>query len=109
MLRIYGCLTTQHDLRLVFLAAIVCVFAFIWTANLFVRAREAAQRGKLTLLSAVAAAVFGSGVWTTHFVGELAYRPGLPVGYDAGLTALSLAVAVSIAWLAMLAALRYGA
>jgi two-component system sensor histidine kinase/response regulator len=107
--RFYWCLTAQHDFRLVVLAVIVCLLACSATTSLFVRAREAARRGKLVLLSVVTAAVFGSGVWTTHFVAELAYRPGLPVGFDIGLTVLSLGIAISITWLGMLAALRYAA
>ncbi|MEA2755024.1 MAG: hypothetical protein QOJ54_1313 [Aliidongia sp.] len=109
MLRIYGCLTTQHDFRLILLAVIVCLLACFATVSLMVRGQEAARRGKLHLLAAVVAAVFGGGIWTTHFIAELAYQPGLPLAYDIGLTALSLAVAIGLAWLGMLAALRYAA
>jgi signal transduction histidine kinase/ActR/RegA family two-component response regulator len=38
--------------------------------------------------------VAGSGVWATHFIAELAYQPHLPIGYDVGVTALSLVIAV---------------
>src|SRR5579859_7548052 len=108
MIRIYGCLTELHDLRLVLLAATVCLFTCFATLSLFARARDAAKRGRLSLLSGVAGVVFGSGIWATHFVAELAYKPGLPVGYDIGLTALSLAIATSIGWLGMVAAMLYG-
>jgi PAS domain S-box-containing protein len=54
-----------------------------------------------------AAGVFGVSVWTTHFIAELAFKPGLPVAYDAGLTALSLAIAIIVAWLGMVLALQY--
>ncbi|MGB8840907.1 MAG: MHYT domain-containing protein [Aliidongia sp.] len=107
MLRIYGCLTTQHDLPLVLLAVMVCLFSCFATSVLMVRGREAARRGKIGLLSAVVAAVFGGGIWTTHFIAELAYRPGLPLAFDANLTVLSLVVAIGVAWLGMLAAFRY--
>jgi signal transduction histidine kinase/DNA-binding response OmpR family regulator len=106
MLRIYGCLTTQHDFQLALLAVIVCLFACIATAYLMVRGRET-QGGKLVLLSTVAAIVFGGGIWTTHFIAELAYRPGLPLAYDIRLTAFSLAVSVGFAWLGIVVALRY--
>ncbi len=43
---------------------------------------------------AAAALVTGSGVWSTHFVGMLAFQPALPTGFDFGLTALSILVAV---------------
>src|ERR1700734_818603 len=106
MLRIYGCLTTQHDFRLVILAAIVCLFASFTTAILLSRGLEAAKRGKLLLLSAVAALVFGGGVWATHFIAELAYQPGLPIAWDVDSTALSLVIAVSLSWLGLFTTLR---
>ena len=107
MLRIImACVTEQHDLRLVLLAAIICLFACAAAVNLFIRARDSDGPRRIAWLT-VAAFVFGSGVWTTHFVAELAYQPGVPIGYDVGLTALSALIAVSIAWMGMAVALRY--
>jgi PAS domain S-box-containing protein len=103
---LYSCITEQHDIRLVVLAGLVCIFGCFTAINLFVRAREAAGRRRLALVSA-AAGVFGAGVWTTHFIAELAFKPGLPIAYDTGLTALSLGTAILVAWLGMLATLRY--
>ena len=100
MLRVYGCLTQLHDLRLVVLAAVVCLFASFTASNLFERAREARQSRRLSW-AAGAAIVFGAGVWATHFVAELAYRPGLPVGYDTGLTVASFLLAIVITWIGM--------
>ncbi len=54
-----------------------------------------------------AAGVFGAGVWTTHFIAELSFKPGLPIAYDTDLTALSLVIAILVSWLGMLATLRY--
>src|SRR5277367_4561833 len=102
MLWIYGCVTERHDIRLVLLAGAVCIFGCFATANLLARTREAARRGKLAVLSLVTACVFGCSIWTTHFIAQLAYEPGLPVGYDVALTALSLAVGIAIAWLGLL-------
>lgn len=39
--------------------------------------------------------IFGLGVWTTHFVAMLAYRPGIPVGYEVNTTLLSIAVSAT--------------
>src|ERR1700689_5064675 len=106
MLKIYGCLTAQHDIRLVILAAIVCLFASFTAASLLIRGREAVKRGKLFVLSAAAALVFGGGVWATHFVAELAFQPGLPIGWDTDLTILSLVIAVVVSWLGLFTMLR---
>ena len=102
---LYSCIREQHDLRLVILAACVCVFGCFTAVNLLVPAREAAGKRRLALMSA-AAGVFGVSVWTTHFIAELAFKPGLPVAYDADLTALSLAIAIIVAWLGMVLALQ---
>jgi len=106
MLRIvYACIFEQHDLRLAGLAAIVCLLACFSAINLFADAQEASgtRRG---LLHATAATVFGAGVWTTHFIAELAYRPGIPIGYDIDLTLLSIVAAIVVTWLGMWIALR---
>jgi len=103
---LYSCITEQHDIRLVVLAGLVCIFGCFTAINLFVRAREAVGPRRFALVSA-AAGVFGAGVWTTHFIAELAFKPGLPVAYDTDLTALSLGTAILVAWFGMLATLRY--
>src|SRR5580700_5448239 len=109
MLRIlFTCITEQHDLRLVGLAAVVCLFACFTAANLFVHALEAAGRRRLGW-TAGSATVFGCGVWATHFIAELAYRPGIAIGYDIGLTLLSFVIAIAATWLGMSVALRYRA
>ena len=109
MLRvIYACITEQHDLRLVVLAGLLCLFACFTAINLFVHAAEAKGRAR-TLWHAAASVVFGAGVWATHFVAELAYKPGVPVGYDVDLTVLSIAIAMAVTWIGIAVALRYKA
>ena len=44
---------------------------------------------------AIAAAVFGAGIWTTHFVAMLAYQSDLPISYDLNLTGLSILIAIA--------------
>ncbi|MBV9734267.1 MAG: EAL domain-containing protein [Acidisphaera sp.] len=103
MRRVYilGCLVQQHDLRLVALAFLVCLMACFTALNLLSRAQ--ATEGGLRLAWLFGAAfAFGSGVWTTHFVAELAYRPGVPVEYAVGDTLISAAVPIAGAMLALL-------
>src|SRR5712691_1702786 len=107
MLKIlYVCITEQHDLRLVVLAAFICIFACLTAINLFVHAREAVRKRRLAFAGA-AAAVFGAGVWATHFVAELAFKPGLPVAYNIDLTALSIVIAILMAWIGIIVALQF--
>src|SRR5579863_6367422 len=105
---IYACVVDKHDLRLVGLAAVLCLFSCFTAANLFVHAEEAKGRGR-RFWHMAAAIVFGAGVWSTHFVAELAYDPGIPVGYEFDLTALSIVIAMAVTWLGIAVALHYKA
>ena len=100
MFRIIGCVTQQHDLRLVVLAACICVLACFTTLSLVSRA-QATRDASWTWLAA-AAALFGCGVWSLHFVAMLAFMPGMPISYDIGTTMLSAAIAVVGTLLALL-------
>jgi methyl-accepting chemotaxis protein len=90
--RIINCLTTQHDFRLVLVAAVVCAIAVITTFMIYERALESRTSKKLFwfLLVGFCAA---SGIWSTHFVAILAYDSGVPVSYDPGMTAVSMLIA----------------
>ncbi len=95
MLQVYGCFVTQHDLRLVVLAAAVCAFASYTAVNLVhhVRASED-QASPHRFWLPVAAVASGFGIWATHFIAMLAFQPGLPSGYNVTLTLLSLVAAI---------------
>jgi NO-binding membrane sensor protein with MHYT domain len=104
MLRVYGCITDQHDLRLVLLAAAICLLSSYTALSVFARARAAETRRRWGWL-AVTPVVFGAGVWTTHFVAMLALQPGFAVGYDLIFTAFSIVVAMVISAFAFALAL----
>ena len=74
--RILTCLTTEHDWRLVLVAAFVCLLASVTAISLFKRARASAGNTRATWI-VVAGATAGCGIWATHFVAMLAYDPGL--------------------------------
>jgi diguanylate cyclase (GGDEF)-like protein/PAS domain S-box-containing protein len=108
MTRIYACLTEQHDLWLVFLAGLICIASSLVSVSLLTRTNDTDRGRSLTWLF-MAAAVFGAGVWSTHFIAELAFEPGFPISYDAGLTAISFVVAIGSVWLGMFVKFRYAA
>src|SRR3979409_2631033 len=93
MLKIYNCVITEHDLRLVALAALICVLASIAAINLLHHARKSSgqMRGVWLAVSAISP---GFGIWATHFVAMLAFTPGIPSGYNIVLTILSLVAAI---------------
>lgn len=106
MLRLYGCVTQEHDLRLVGIAVVICFLSSYTALSLLGRA-AAAQPGWRPWWLIGAAIVAGSGVWVTHFVAMLAFRPGFAFGYDFGRTVLSIVIAMLMMWLAFAAHLRH--
>jgi signal transduction histidine kinase len=107
MFRVYGCITEQHDLRLVVLAGIICLFASFTAINLTSRVRQLTGWLYAAWLMA-AAVVAGVGVWATHFVAMLAFQAGFPVGYDLGLTALSVVIAITLSGVGIFVAAWFG-
>jgi len=99
MIRVYGCIIGQHDYRLVILAGFLCLFASYTALSLFARTLSTRNRTRYLWLAGTAF-VAGTGVWATHFVAMLAFRPGLPLGYDLSLTAASVVIAVAVSGLA---------
>ena len=85
-------LFNQHDLSLVLLAALVCALSAFAGIGLLSRARSAEKAQRLIWLSVGAVAV-GFGIWSTHFIGMLAFDAGFALGYDPLITAASLAIA----------------
>jgi signal transduction histidine kinase len=63
--------------------------------SMIARGRAVTDRARTGWLLA-AGVVAGCGIWGLHFVAMLAYRPGLPVAYDAPLTAFSIVIAASL-------------
>ncbi|HWX88880.1 MAG TPA: MHYT domain-containing protein [Rhizomicrobium sp.] len=96
MIRVLGCIFQQHDLRLVVVAAGLCLLACATALTMIARARAAeAGRARLAWLAG-AGAVAGCGIWGTHFVAMLAYTTGLPIGFATGLTITSALIAMSL-------------
>src|SRR6185295_3017316 len=95
MLQVYACITEQHDLRLVFLAGLICIFATYTTFSLMGRAAVATENARTSWIAAGGLAL-GCGVWATHFVAMLAYHPYLRLNYKLGLTLASILVAIFV-------------
>lgn len=95
MYRTLYCLASEHDYRLVLLAALICITAAFTAFRLYahVVASSGFRRIAFTTLTGVCTA---SGIWATHFVAMLAYNPGVPLGYDPVTTVGSLLVAMAV-------------
>jgi diguanylate cyclase len=93
MLRVVGGITQDHDLGLVALACLVCFLA----ANTCVRLLGPPgddDGGQRRIRTGAAIVAFGSGVWVTHFIGILAFRPSVPISFDVRLCILSFALSI---------------
>lgn len=92
VLKFLTCLTTQHDLRLLVVAVLVCMAGCFTTFRLYSRMRGArgVVRAAWLLLTGLVA---GSSVWATHFIAMVAFTPGLKTGYSPTGTLLSLMIA----------------
>src|SRR3712207_726735 len=95
MLTVYTCIVTEHDLRLVALAALVCALASLTAVNLVHHVRRSDSSRQIPWLT-IAATSIGFGIWATHFIAMLAFSPALPTAYNIALTVISLLAAVML-------------
>src|SRR5215831_14055463 len=104
MLTVYSCIVNAHDLRLVGLAAVICLLASFTAVTLLHHVRKSTDRMRHIWL-AVSATATGFGIWATHFIAMLAFSPGIPSGYNVALTVLSLIAAVILTGIGLMVAL----
>ena len=95
MQAVLATLLAEHDLRLVGLSVALCLASSMTGMTLLHRARRTAGAARLGWV-AVAAVTVGFGVWTTHFIGMLAFAMGMRIGYDIPLTLLSMLAAIVV-------------
>jgi len=95
MLTVLSCLTLEHDLRYVALAAIICVAGSNLSMRMLSRARRNTGVRQLHLLF-LAGLVAGGTVWTTHFAAVLGYKIPVERAFAPELTFLSLALAIAL-------------
>ena len=106
-LRFLTCITYDHDLWLVCLAALFCVVGSTITIRLL-RRIGFADRGTRFAWVFMGGVSTGATIWCTHFVAMIAYRPGVAVAYEPRLTGASLALAIVGSALALQVAGRGG-
>ena len=94
MFRVLNSLSLEYDWRLVALAGVVCFLASLTAISLYHRAGALKGRARLTWLL-IAGLATGCGMWTTHFIAMLAFKPGFAISYDLSFTLMSLLVAIA--------------
>jgi diguanylate cyclase len=105
MLTVYNCVVHAHDLRLVGLAAVICLLASFTAINLLNHVRSSTGHMRVVWLC-VSATATGFGIWATHFIAMLAFSPGVPTAYNIALTFLSLIAAICLTGAGLAVALR---
>jgi len=103
MLRVLTCITQEHNLWLLVLAAIVCALTSI-SAFVMLERADARDRGLGKIWAIASGIVAGLGVWATHFVAMTAYDVGIPLSFALaplfGSLAISLGAQTAAFWLA---------
>lgn len=93
-------MTGRYDFDLVMLSIAVAMVASYTALDL--AARIAASTGRIARWWRVAGAVgMGTGIWSMHFVGMIAFKLPIAIHYDLLITAASLGIAVLVSGLAL--------
>ncbi len=91
-------LAADHSLGFVFAAVVICLVAGWLIADLMRTIGDAELVHRYRWLAGTAV-VAGLGVWTTHFVAMLGYRPDMVLSFDDTTTIFSALIAVLVAGL----------
>lgn len=83
----------SYDFALVFLSLCVAILASYTALDLAGRITGAQGAARVLWIGGGAVAM-GLGIWSMHFVGMLAFRLPIDLGYDLAITLLSLAIAM---------------
>jgi len=106
MFSVIACIRDDHDIRLIFVAAFICLMGSLATMLLFARAQECRSHQRRYWITAAAFAS-GIGIWATHFIAMLAYQGSIPISYTVSPTVLSMVFAILGSWLAISVAFEW--
>jgi diguanylate cyclase (GGDEF)-like protein len=93
-------MTGSYDLKLVLLSMVVASLASYTALDLAGRVSE--KRGRASWLWLLGGAFsMGTGIWSMHFIGMLAFRLPIPLAYDMALNVLSWVIAMAVSGVAL--------
>lgn len=87
-------MTGSFDLYLVIVSYAISVFGSYTGLVLAGQITDLHKSMDRLWLGFAAVALGGGAIWSMHFIGMLAYKPPIPVSYDAALTLFSMLVAI---------------
>lgn len=97
-------LASDYNDLLVVLSFLVAILASYTALDMAGRIRTA--KGTAAYWWAGGAFAMGLGIWSMHFIGMLAFRLPIDLGYDPGITLLSLVIAIAASGFALWVACR---
>jgi signal transduction histidine kinase/ActR/RegA family two-component response regulator len=92
-------LVGYYEAPLILLSVLVAIFASYTALSLAERVRD--SQGLASRWVAGGAFAMGTGIWGMHFVGMLAFRLPIPLGYDLGITLLSWVLPILVSAMAL--------
>src|SRR3989344_6030880 len=90
----------SYDYRLVVLSLLVVFLSCLITFSLSAKIYNS-EPGVARLWRLGSALAIGTGIWSMHFIGMLAFSLPIAVGYAFDFTALSWLIAIAVSWLAL--------
>ncbi|MES2898892.1 MAG: MHYT domain-containing protein [Pseudomonadota bacterium] len=93
-------LSGQYELPLVWISILVAVLASYTALSLVERVAHSDKAAARWWIGGGALAM-GTGIWSMHFIGMLAFRLPIPIGYDLPITFLSWLIPVLVSLLAL--------
>ena len=92
-MRVLTCLALEHHFPSVLLAGLVCLLSCLLSMRLQ-RRSEQSDGGVQVAWLVITAICLSAGIWSTHFIAMLGYRPSATVTLDVDQTALSALIIV---------------
>lgn len=86
-------LTAHYDSLLVLISLLVAILASYTALDMAGRINSTSDKGA-TLWLVGGAIAMGIGIWSMHFIGMLSFNLPIALGYDLGITAFSLLIAI---------------
>jgi NO-binding membrane sensor protein with MHYT domain len=93
----------HYDLRFVALSVVVATIASYTALDLAARVSASGSSRMKSWAWLIAGAIsMGTGIWSMHFIGMLAFHLPIPFAFDPTITLLSLIIAIGVSAIALL-------
>ncbi len=95
MYQIFSCIRDDHNFAYVVAAVLVCTTGAACSLIVFQRGLLSATPVRQRIWAGLSGVVVGIGIWATHFIAMLGYRPGFAVNFDGAITLTSVVIAMT--------------